>query len=101
MSQTNDTCREAFKTLANERSLSLKREKDGYFYGNTNSAWRVWQAAWQARQPLTDEQIVLCLEAADWPTSMIAEPILAKLEQFARAIERAHEICEPDKKDIP
>ena len=47
-------------------------------------------------QPLSEEQIRECMTYADWPPQMMSYLVMHKLQQFARAIERAHGITAKD-----
>ena len=93
-----DACREAFEAWESQNGKFthiFDRDQDGdYQYYQTDEKWYVWQAAWHARKPLTDEQIDKALNDAGVPEYLGCHTtdVLA-----ARAIERAHGIGTAEK----
>ena len=75
MSQTNDTCREAFEKWVMRNPLNPSSSAFDFQYlslylgdtgeyksPHTYKEWSIWQAAWQARQPSID-QLLSALES--------------------------------------
>ena len=65
-----------------------------YAYAHADKSWRAWKAAWQARQPLTDEQIESGMDRR-----FLSDREASAFGLGARHAEKLHGIGAPDQKE--